>query len=1174
MSHLSDLRAVAREHSSRLRALTSGDASAEIILAAAERDTGVRRAAVPTGDALLDGGDAVFDPEPQVIWYNQDLEPELAAMYQAHEYAHFWLGHAGRSHCDARELDPEAPEELLPFGVQRVEGYGPKERRERDANVFARELLLPTDLLRRWFVEDGLNAPHIATRVGVPLGVVYHQLTYAVLVGDLPRAVSLRAQAIGSPAPVLTRDGEGLVVDSLDVSQREAACVAHGPVLVEAGPGTGKTRTLVGRVLHLLDNGVDPRNVLSLTFSNKAAEEMRERVACVAPDAAALIWMGTFHAFGLDLLRKYGTRIGLSTDPAVLDPTDAMFLLERELPALALNHYQYLPEPTRDVEHILAAISRAKDELATPNDYQRTAQAMRDAARTDGEIQAAEKALEVARVYGVYQALLAKEDALDFGDLIVRTVTLLRDESLGVGAAVRETFGHVLVDEYHDVNRASAVMLTALAGDSKGLWVVGDARQSIYRFRGAAPVNMTRFSEDFPGARVLRLARNYRSQPPIVKAVSTFAATMSVASGAPFTAWEAHRPATTGAVQMEIAADASAEGHGIAAEVIRNRERGVQFREQAVLCRSHTNLARVGAYLEAAGIPVLYLGDLFERNEVRDLLALLSLASHRDGLGLVRVARFPQYNIPLADVRATLRFADEKDVSFPKALSLVAALAPSDSPVSEVGRAGIDRLARDLDGLCYGSQAWTMLSRYLLERGDYLRRLASDTSLGARQCRLAIFQFLQFAYEHRPRKGAATGNVQRSKRAEDPKRSFLRFVRRLAMLGDDTQLRQVPEWAADIDAVRLMTVHASKGLEFPVVFMPMLGSGMFPATPKWNPCPLPPAILGADRDAKVEHESEEECLFFVGLSRAQDVLCLSRALTYAVNGNKSKASPLLSRLDAVLPRPSGSSTPTWVARDDDDETPEPRFAAPPPRVFSARSLDTYVKCPRRYYYEEVLALRASGYDSPYVKMHWCVSQVVRWISAAVSNGEPLDGPEASRQLDEAWRASGPRDHPYEPLYRSAAEALVMSAVEASDRRGARRTQSRPEWEVTLTNGSISVMPDEVDLVDEHGRPAVTVRRVKTGRPTKSEADKDLYALYHEAAVRAHGVGARIEIAYLTTRTTEQVELTPRKIKSRLQKYDEAMAAIGRGEFPTNPSDYECPRCAQYFICPIAAEPVS
>ena len=165
-----------------------------------------------------------------------------------------------------------------------------------------------------------------------------------------------------------------------------------------------------------------------------------------------------------------------------------------------------------------------------------------------------------------------------------------------------------------------------------------------------------------------------------------------------------------------------------------------------------------------------------------------------------------------------------------------------------------------------------MLSRYLFERSDYARRLAADTSLPGRQRRLAVYQFLQFAYEQRRRRSSGGTAGARGARLEDPKRSFLRFVRRLAMVGDDTQLRQVPEWAASIDAVRLMTVHASKGLEFPVVYVPMLGAGIFPAKPKWNPCPLPPALLGPDRDATAEHEREEECLFFVAISHPEQPL--------------------------------------------------------------------------------------------------------------------------------------------------------------------------------------------------------------------------------------------------------------------------------------------------------------
>lgn len=1176
MSHVTDLRSLAREHAARLRTLTNGDASAAAILAAAERDTGVGRVALPAGDSLLDGGDAVYDPEPRQIWYNRDVDPGLAALYQAHEYAHLWLDHSGRSQCDRRDLDPESPDEPVPLGVHRVEGYGPKERRERDANVFARELLLPADLLRQWFIGEGLDAIKIAERVGVPLGVVYHQLAYAVLVGDLPRSggrPSAPSEAGGTDRPAAENASVSAeeFLASLDPSQRAAASVEHGPVLVEAGPGTGKTRTLVGRVLHLLDRGVDPRRILALTYSNKAAGEMRERVARVTPEAAPLIWMGTFHAFGLDLLRKYGSRIGLPTDPPVLDPVDAMFLLEQDLPALSLDHYQHLPEPTKYLKPILAAISRAKDELKTPDDYQRAAAEMRAAATSDDDVHAAEKAAEVAHVYRVYQATLEERGALDFGDLITRSVALLADERHGVGAAVREAYPHVLVDEYQDVNRASAILLATVAGDGRGLWVVGDARQSIYRFRGAAPSNMARFTEDFAGGRVLRLSTNYRSQPPVVAAVSRFAEGMPAIPGVEFTPWIAHRPNAGGAVQMEIATNAGAEGRGIAGEVRRHRERGVQYREQAVLCRSHTNLARVGAALEAAGIPVLYLGDLFERAEVRDMLALLSLACRGDGRGLVRVARFPEYAIPLADVRATLRFAREQDLPFPEALAQVAALPPDATPLSEGGQLGMARLAEHLHDLCYGSEAWTMLSRYLLERSDYARRHAGDATLAGRQRRLALYQFLQFAYEQRRRGRGLMAELANGGKG-DPKRGFLRFVRRLAMVGDDAQLRQVPEWAATIDAVRLMTVHASKGLEFPVVYLPALGTSIFPLSRKPNHCPVPPQLLGEGRDAEVEREHEEECLFFVAISRAQDVLCLSRALTYDKRGSRRSPSVFLARLDPVLPRPSGGSTPTWMEDGQEDAGDEATFEAPIPESFSARSLETYLTCPRRYFYENVLELRAMRDDSAYLEMHGCVHQTARWIAERAGQGEAVNIPDALQRLAEAWDQRGPRDHPYEPLYRAAAEALVATAVEEISRRRGRGTQSRPEWSVSLPNGTVTVVPDEVDLTDEQGRRAIVVRRIRTGRPSKSELDKNpLYGLLHAAAAQEHGALARVEVSYLATGTTEIVSLTDKMVKSRVDKYDEAMAAIKRGEFPAKPDEHQCPRCAQYFICPMAED---
>lgn len=458
MGHWEDIRRRARAYRVDALALAGGEASAAALLTAAENLTEVRRLPVKKGDVLLDGGVAVLDRDADAIWYDRDADPRLAVFYQAHEYGHLWLD-AGHAACNSADIDAEEYEEPLPIGERRVEGYGPDERREREANVFAREFLLPTNELKGWFLEERLDATAIADRVGVPEGMVLHQLTRALLTPDI----------VGEGAAKEAPEGE----PDLDPSQQEAAHVERGPLLLEAGPGTGKTRALVGRILFLLEEGVVPSSILALTFSNKAAEELRSRIVRVAPEAASRMWGGTFHAFGLEILRKFGTRIGMPPKPTVVDSVDGLFVLERALPKLGLHHYQNLYEPTTHLADILSAISRAKDELVGAEEYAELAEQMLAVATTEQDTRAAEKALEVARVYAFYQGYLESEGMVDFGDLIVRSVQLLRRHP-EVRQRLRSTYEHVLVDEYQDVNRASGLLLKELAGEGEELWAVGE----------------------------------------------------------------------------------------------------------------------------------------------------------------------------------------------------------------------------------------------------------------------------------------------------------------------------------------------------------------------------------------------------------------------------------------------------------------------------------------------------------------------------------------------------------------------------------------------------------------------------------------------------------------------------------------------------------------------------
>ena len=779
------VRVLARRSHDEACAAVGGKKSAFDLLDGATAITGIEPMAVPDDDPILCGAEAVLDPSVGGIFYKAGVSEERAAFYQAHEFGHHFLDSAAGA-CSGTDIDVTMPEERIPLGIQRVEGYGPRERRECQANVFAREFLLPRGEARRLFLTEKLSAAEIAERLGVPVGLVHQQLALALLVPEVDDSGHAPAR-----------------MPALDDSQKTAAMAEPGPHLIEAGPGTGKTRTLIARIQWLLEQGVDPTSILVLTFSNKAAEELRERVAVSAPDAAPAIWAGTFHAFGLEILRKFGDRLGLDPHLRVADPGDALLLLEEELPSLPLKHYLRLYEPAFALRDMLTAISRAKDELIGPEGYRNLGEKLLAAAGDDGdEVEKAEKAIEVAEVFAAYEGLLEKQGVVDFADLIVKPVRLLQDDP-GVGEALRAQYEWILVDEYQDVNRASGVLLKYLAGAGRNVWAVGDARQSIYRFRGASPANIRSFEDDFEGAKRLSLGMNYRSQPPVVGLFTAFARDMKASVGGLPPTWGSDRGDRGGEIRMEVATGLDAEAAGMASEIERRRAQGIPYRDQAVLCRSHTYLARFASRLEALGIPVLYLGDLFERPEIRDLLALMSFTCEPERGGLLRVATFPEYGIPLEDVRAVLGFAAAEDL-FP-----LQAIARIDEipGITDAGRRGLGSLRSHLDFVRPGTPAAVLLFEFLFTRSRYLDTVLDDDTVTGACKRVAIYQLLQFATEYQP---TGDGN---------PRQQLLRWIRRLETFGDEKQLRQMPSSANGIDAVRLLTVHASKGLEFRAVHL-------------------------------------------------------------------------------------------------------------------------------------------------------------------------------------------------------------------------------------------------------------------------------------------------------------------------------------------------------------------
>lgn len=1072
------------------------------------------------GAVMLDGGRATVVAADSLILHENIGTVFEQAFLVAHEIGHIELGD-GVAYEPAHDINPARPAEPSPVGVDRVVDYGRRQRREIQMDLFAREFLMPRNVMRELHIDRGLSASEIAEKLGAPFEVVAQQLFDALLLPSVPST------------PSTTH-----VERPLNPLQAAAAAHRGEAYLLEAGPGTGKTQTLIARVAGLLEEGIDPRRILLLTFSNKAAGEMAERIARKRPEAATAMWIGTFHAFGLDIIRRFHAELGLSKDPRMMDRTEAVELLEEEFPRLKLAQYRNLYDPTQIIFDMLAAVSRAKDEVVDAETYAGLADAMLAMAGDPEAREAAERVGEVARVYAAYEQLKRNAHCIDFGDLVALPVQLLEKDA-AICAELQAQYDHVLVDEYQDVNRSSVRLLSALRPDGRNLWMVGDAKQSIYRFRGASSFNMTRFSkEDFAGGKRGRLKRNYRSVPEIVASFSSFAVTMR--AGDPGSGLEAERNSNGLRPQLRTVRRAEQQQVALAEAIEALRRDGCAYRDQAVLCTGNEKLSTIGQELERLGVPVLFLGSLFERAEVKDLLALLSVLVDRRAMGLVRIACWPEFTMSFADVAAVfehLRAADHTPGSWLQNIEKIAG-------VSNGGCQTLNKLGVVLDGFDRTALPWTVLATVLLDRTRIAARLGASEDLADRTRGIAIWQFLNFLRVQPTDRGLPITRV-------------LDRVRRLIRLGDDHDLRHLPAAAQHLDAVRLMTIHGAKGLEFGGVHIPGLNSDTIPRTPPAPPCPTPDGMIAGVEGSAIEtfragQAEEQECLFYVAQSRARDRLILY-APTEKSNGHNRPLSPFLDRLGTTLTRHSVvPSRPLPVAAEarDVDLVVDGRLS------FSATQIALYESCPRRFFYTHVLQVGGRRTATAFMHLHEAVRSVVAEV---IASDAPVSEQALQDRTTAALAGEGLADHGYSAEFRDLALVMLRFFL-------ANRADTVAETPVALTlnfgGEDIIVRPDEV-LVRPDGVRAV--RRIRTGHMRSAES-KDVGAAALMLAVKQAFPGAVAELVHLSDGETHALALSDRELKGRKDKLVKFLGDIRAGRFPAEVSSRTCPNCPAFFIC--------
>lgn len=1102
------------------------DPTEPYLLACNEATTrGIEVERVPVGDIRLRGGRALYDPDSMLILHENEGDKFTQAFLVAHEIGHVANGGEGEPLC-VEEVDHLRSSESSGVGVDRVVDYSHRGRNEIQMDLFAREFLLPRNWLRRLHVNEGLTASEIAARCKAPFPVVAQQLLDALL---LPQ-IDLPAE----PPAITAREPNS--------KQREA--IEHRGVayLLEAGPGTGKTQTLVNRIDGLVKDGADPEKLLVLTFSNKAANELTERISLTNSAAATAMWAGTFHSFGLDLIRRFHDLLGLPSDPQMLDRSAQIDLLEQVYPSFQLTHFKDHVMPSRPLAKILDAISRANDEVVDADEYARLSQVMLVAAKDkedDEAIDRAEKCVEVAQVYQRYETLKREGGFIDFGDLVTMPVQLCESHEQ-VAMHLSAMYQHILVDEFQDVNRASVRLLRALAGDGENLWAVGDAKQSIYRFRGASSFNMSRFlNEDFLNPTSGHLDVNYRSVPEISKVFGRFATSMSVAENSS-TSISPDKDVSDDTPELHLVATPEQEVAAIADNIRQMVDEGHEMREQAILCTGQERLTRIGKALERMGIPVLHLGNLFERKEIRELLSLCSLIADSRAMGLLRVGAMDGYELSLADTSAVLDHLREGD---PEPLDWVTNMV--DVPnLSDTGKASLKRIGKLVEGFPRYAEPWTVLATVLLDRSRLAAERHVDGSVCSKASGIAIWQLLNFVRTQPKGRGL-------------PIARLLDRIRQLVLHADDRDLRNLPAAAEGINAIRLMTMHASKGLEFQVVHLPSLTSASIPrsANQSLARAITPPdgMVAGTDltgieaaREGLVE---EQECLFFVALSRAEERLFLYRP-TRKKNGHSNSASKFIAKLGDTINVKDVTPKHRYVPESSGEPVP---VSLVEPFAFTDRQLALYERCPRRFLYAHVLKAGGRRKESAYMKLHVAVQQVVNGLIECLDELPDVGEIEALLQTELESRGFVEDDE----VFGQVAKELVAFFVKSKSNLPASAAEVIL---LPIPGGNISVTPDQ--LLKKDG--STMIRRVKTGHKFSGE-ENSLETAVLEIAAKSCSTNTTAQFVHLGDQTVTDVDLSDRKLKNRRKSLAKVGESLRAGEYPLSPS-VTCPRCPAYFVC--------
>lgn len=948
---------------------------------------------------------------------------------------------------------------------------------------------------------------------------------------------------------ILSGPDESLL-EQLTTAQREAVTHPRGPLLILAGAGTGKTAVITRRIAWLIaTQRAAPSEILALTFTEKAAAEMQERVDVLVPYGCVDIAISTFHAFGDRLIRDNAVLAGRSPNVRVLSKPEQAVFVRQHLYELPLNRYRPSHDPTRYLEALVTVFGRAKDEAVTP-------EAFLAYARTNPA------AHELAQGYAAYQQLLHQADAMDFGDQVLAALQLLEchPELL---ARTQQQFRHILVDEFQDTNFAQFRLLQLLAPAGANMTVVADDDQSIYKWRGAALSNVLKFLEHYHDARRIVLTENFRSSQPILDCAyrlirfndpDRLEVTEQIDKR--LIAMRERPPKEPALAVFDHASDeADWVARQIQAEVESGRR---QPGDIAILVRTNRDADLFLRALNVCGLPWQFSGAsaLTGQGEAKMLLSCLrALADPDDTLSWYHVISSSLYACPMEDLMKYLSWANRTH------RSLRQAFEAGVEELSDEGRAAVSAFLADVRRL-------TELSR-TLSPGQLLYRWLSDAGWLKRQGAM-----------DRPEQVEA---LQAAARLFDRLRRFEEFgVTRLPELMQSFDLFQVSaeEGGEDLDTVsrdrvNVLTIHKAKGLEFPVVFLIGLVQGRFPTRLRKDPIELPDALIQDLLPSGDYHLQEERRLFYVGMTRAKDELYLTASYRYGGRSVRRLSPFVLEALNLTTasPQTEPSSTMQRIARVGTSTRalgPAAPSPLPEPLRLSPYAVDDYQTCPLKFRYSHILRL-------PIMRHHLVVygaalHKAVETFFKRQQDGQPMNEEELLEAFRKAWSSEGflNREHEAQQLSRGLEVLRVFF----------RQLQRHPEhpW---LIEEKFSVPLDDFlvvgrwDRVDREEEGAVIIDYKSSEVDEPSKADRRVreslqMAVYALAWKMIHGQPPRrLELRFLETGVTGRSVPTEEDLEDAKGRLRDTARGIRAQDFHPKPDVFSCRWCAYQSICPYA-----